>query len=236
MTTVGPLAARVLPWVVGPWIIVALGLIFLVVPTEADQGIVQRIFYVHVPSAWTAFLAFFVVCIASIGFLATRRPSWDHAAKASAEIGIVFCSLVLLTGPIWARPIWGVWWTWDPRLTMTVILWTIYATYLILRSYGGGDESIARYAAVLGIVGAINIPVIIVSVRLWRGMHPAVLMTREGGSGLLDPMMRLTLYFTALGFLLFFAWLVTIRVRMLRCRESIDRIRDERDPAWEGAS
>ncbi|MGH7858646.1 MAG: cytochrome c biogenesis protein CcsA [Candidatus Binatia bacterium] len=217
-------AGRWLPWVVGPSMIVALWLIFMTVPTERDQGIVQRIFYVHVPSAWTAFVAFFVVCGASVMFLATRRASWDRLAKASAEVGIIFCSLVLMTGPVWARPIWGVWWSWDPRLTMTVILWTIYATYLILRSYGGPDDQIARYAAVLGIVGAIDIPVIIVSVRLWRGIHPAVLMTREGGSGLLDPLMRLTLYFTAVTFLLFFAWLVTVRLRAIRCREEIEEL------------
>jgi len=231
MSTAGDVLSRALPWIVGPAMLGVLSLIFLVVPTESDQGIVQRIFYVHVPCAWTAFVAFFLVCVASIGFLATRRESWDRLAKASAEVGIIFCSLVLITGPIWARPIWGVWWTWDPRLTMTVILWTIYATYLILRSYGGPDEQIARYAAVLGIVGAIDIPVIIVSVRMWRGIHPAVLMTREGGSGLLDPMMRYTLYASGLAFLLLFAWLVTIRTRTLRTEDSIEEIERGLRPA-----
>jgi heme exporter protein C len=218
---------RMLPWAAGPAILGSIALVFLVVPTEADQGIVQRIFYVHVPSAWAAFAAFFAVCGTSAAFLATRDPRWDRLAKASAEVGIVFCSLVLLTGPIWARPIWGTWWTWDPRLTMTVILWTIYATYLILRSFGGPEDAVARYAAVLGIVGAIDIPVIVVSVRMWRGIHPAVLVTREGGSGLSDPTMRLALFVSAFGFLLLLAWLVSVRVRWLRCREEIDRL--ERD-------
>ena len=227
----GSFVGRGLPWIVGPAMLAGLALVFLVVPTEADQGIVQRIFYVHVPSAWTAFAAFFVVCGASIGFLVTRQASWDRVARASAEVGIIFCSLVLLTGPIWARPIWGVWWTWDPRLTMTIILWTIYATYLILRSYGGPDDQIARYAAVLGIVGAIDIPVIIVSVRMWRGIHPAVLMTREGTSGLPDPTMRVTLYFMALTFLLLFVWLLLVRVRLLRCQEEIEAIERDLQPA-----
>jgi heme exporter protein C len=211
--------------------VVALALVFLIVPTERDQGIIQRIFYIHVPSAWTAFIAFGVVCAASIGFLVTRNITWDRTARASAEVGMVFCSLVLMTGPIWARPIWGTWWTWDPRLTMTVILWKIYASYLVLRSLGGPDDQLARYAAVLGIVGAIDIPVIIVSVRMWRGVHPAVLMTREGTSGLLDPMMKLTLFFSAFCFMLFFTWLVTIRVRALRCRDELEALHLEERPS-----
>src|SRR5882724_2964469 len=143
------LALAVLPWLTGPAMLVALALIFLVVPTERDQGIVQRIFYFHVPSAWTAFLGFFTVCGASLAFLWKGTPDFDRVARAAAEVGMIFCSLVLLTGPIWARPIWGTWWTWDPRLTMTVILWTIYASYLVLRSYGGPEDQTARYAAVL---------------------------------------------------------------------------------------
>src|SRR2546426_8657156 len=160
------LGSAILPWLGGPALGAALYLIFMVVPTERDQGIVQRIFYFHVPSAWTAFAGFFVVCGASLVYLWRGSEYWDRVARASAEVGMVFCSLVLLTGPIWARPIWGTWWTWDPRLTMTVILWTIYASYLLLRSYGTEDEQISRYAAVLGIVGAIDIPLIVVSVRL----------------------------------------------------------------------
>lgn len=222
MRSVAALASRAVPWIVGPAMIGALAMVFLVVPTERDQGIVQRIFYIHVPSAWTAFVAFGTVCFASLGFLVTRQVAWDRVARASAEVGIVFCSLVLMTGPIWARPIWGTWWTWDPRLTMTIILWTIYATYLLLRSVGGPGDQLARYAAVLGIVGAIDIPVIIVSVRMWRGIHPAVLMTREGTSGLLDPTMKLTLFYSAACLLLFFVWLVTIRVRALRCHDEIE--------------
>jgi heme exporter protein C len=225
------IAGAALPWIVGPMILVGLALVFEVVRTEADQGIIQRIFYVHVPSAWTAFMAFFVVCIASIGFLVTGRPDWDRVAKASAEVGIVFCSLVLLTGPIWARPIWGTWWTWDPRLTMTIILWTIYASYLILRSFGGADDQIARYAAVVGIIGAIDIPVIIVSVRLWRGIHPAVLMTREGKTGLVDPTMRLTLFWNGIAFLLLFAWLVGVRLRGLRIEDTIEELQRSERPA-----
>ena len=225
------LATLALPWLAGGALMLALVLIFLVVPTERDQGIVQRIFYVHVPSAWTAFLGFLVVAAASAMHLWTGRESWDRAAIASAEIGIVFCSLVLLTGPIWARPIWGTWWTWDPRLTMTLILWTIYASYLILRSMGGADEPVARYAAVLGIVGVLDIPLIRVSVRLWRGIHPSVIANREGGSGLTDPSMRFTLYLTALVFVLLYVWMVRIRVRWLRVEDETESLARELQPA-----
>lgn len=223
------LASLLLPWLAGPAMVAALYLIFLVVPTERDQGIVQRIFYVHVPSAWTAFLGFFVVCGASLLYLWRGSPVFDRIARASAEVGMVFCTLVLLTGPIWARPIWGAWWTWDPRLTMTIILWTIYASYLLLRAFGGGEDQISRYAAVLGIVGAIDIPLIVVSVRLWRGMHPAVMMSRDPQGGLRDPFMRVTLLVAALAFLLVYAWLLVVRLRTLRVADEVAELSRERD-------
>ncbi|MGH7900025.1 MAG: cytochrome c biogenesis protein [Candidatus Binatia bacterium] len=225
------LALRVLPWVVGPAMVAVLYLIFMVVPTERDQGIVQWIFYFHVPSAWTTFAAFFVVCGASLVFLWRSSDYWDRVARASAEVGMVFCTLVLLTGPIWARPIWGTWWTWDPRLTMTVILWTIYASYVLLRAFGGADDQLARYAAVLGIVGAIDIPLIAYSVRMWRGIHPAVMMSKNPEGGLKDPMMRVTLFAVALTFLLLYSWLVLIRMRGLRIETEIAEIEREHQPA-----
>jgi heme exporter protein C len=225
------LGSAVLPWLTGPTMVAALYLVFMAVPTERDQGIVQRIFYFHVPSAWTAFLGFFTVCGASLVFLWRGGADWDRLAKAAAEVGMVFCTLVLLTGPIWARPIWGTWWTWDPRLTMTVILWTIYASYLLLRSFGGEEDQIARYAAVVGIVGAIDIPLIVVSVRLWRGIHPAVMMSRDPQGGLRDPMMRVTLLVAAAAFVLTFSWLLLVRMRSLRvCDELAELERQTQAP------
>lgn len=194
--------------------IASLWLIFVVVPTEAQMGIVQRIFYVHVPCAWVAYLCFITVAVASGRYLWNRSERADRLAVAAAEIGVLFCTLLLVTGPIWARPIWGVWWTWDPRLTMTVILWAIYLGYVMLRAFGADEEGIASYAAVLGIFGVLAIPVIRVSVRLLQGMHPAVLTTREGGSGLADPMMGTTLYVTAVAMTLVAAWLLVLRVRL----------------------
>src|SRR5215510_5104409 len=209
--------------------VAALALVFLVVPTEAQMGIVQRIFYFHVATAQVAFGGFFVVAIASAIYLWKGSAAADRVALAAAEVGVLFCTLVLVTGPIWARPIWGVWWTWDPRLTMTVILWAIYAGYLMLRAFGGADEAVARYAAVLGIVGVLDIPVIRVSVRLLHGIHPAVLTTKEGGSGLTDPMMRTTLYVASLAMLLLAAWLVALRVRTARLEAEVAGLRRELD-------
>ena len=134
----------------------AIMLIFIYAPTEKMQGIVQKIFYFHVSSAITMFVAFFVVCVASIMYLWKNSDWWDAIALSAAEIGVVFCTLVLITGPLWARPIWGTWWSWDPTLTLTLVLWLIYVAYLMLRieTY---DTRRARFAAILGIIGFIDV-------------------------------------------------------------------------------
>src|SRR5213593_2989403 len=215
---------RLLPPLVCASMLAALWLVFMAVPTEREMGIVQRIFYFHVASAWVAFLGFFLVAGASAVYLWNGARTADRLAEAAAEVGVLFCTLVLVTGPIWARPVWGTWWTWDPRLTMTVILWTIYASYLLLRSYGAEEEQISRYAAVLGIVGAIDIPLIVVSVRLWRGIHPAVMMSRDPQGGLRDPMMGVTLMTAGAAFALTYVWLLLVRVRWLCISEQIEQL------------
>jgi len=167
------------------------------------------------------------VAIASILFLWQGSRFWDRLAHSCAEVGMVFCTLVLVTGPIWARPIWGTWWTWDARLTTTLILWLIYAAYLMLRtvSASGGQE--ARYAAVLGIVGAVDIPIINRSVYWWRTIHPAVLITREGGSGLGDPRMQATFGVCLIAFLLLFVWLVWVRNESGRLRDAVEELHQQ---------
>jgi heme exporter protein C len=212
---------RWLPWIAGVMMIVALYCIFMVAPTERDQGIVQRIFYFHVPSAWTAFIGFGTVAFTSALFLWTGSDRWDRVARSAAEVGVLFCSFVLITGPIWAKPIWGTYWQWDPRLTQTLILWTIYVSYVVLRSFGGRDDLVKRWAAVLGIFGVVGIPIIIVSVYLLPGIHPAVLINREGQTGLVDPRMRVALYTTAVAFLLLFTWMVHLRTRLQRMTEEL---------------
>jgi heme exporter protein C len=216
---------RVLPALVFVAMLAALWLVFVAVPTEREMGIVQRIFYFHVASAWVAFLGFFLVAGASAVYLWNGSAGADRLAQAGGEIGVLFCTLVLITGPLWARPIWGVWWTWDPRLTMTVILWAIYASYLMLRAFGGEDDAVRRYAAVLGIIGVLDIPIIMVSVRLLRGIHPAVITRNEGGSGLVDPWMRAGLGVSALALILLAAWLVALRVRAARLADEVAALR-----------
>jgi heme exporter protein C len=194
----------------------ALFMVFVYVPTEAQQGIVQRIFYFHVPCAWVAFAAFGLVAICGVFYLWLGQQVWDDLAYASAEIGMVFCTLVLVTGSIWAKPIWGTWWTWDSRLTTTLVLWLLYGGYLMLRAMADETPQIARFAAVVGIVAAADVPVIVVSVRLWRTIHPAVLVTRQGGHGLQDPRMVATLLVAMAAFTALFVWLLMLRFATLR--------------------
>ena len=194
----------------------AIFMVFVYVPTEAQQGIVQRIFYFHVPCAWVAFAAFALVAISGGFYLWLGQQVWDDLAYAAAEVGMLFCTLVLITGSIWAKPIWGAWWTWDSRLTTTLVLWLLYAGYLILRVMADEVPQVGRLAAVVGIVAAADVPVIIVSVRLWRTIHPAVIVTRQGGHGLEDPRMIATLLVSMSAFTALSAWLLMLRFSTLR--------------------
>jgi heme exporter protein C len=206
---------------------VSLFMVFLWVPTEAEQGIVQRIFYFHVPCAWVAFASFGLVAIAGIFYLWLGGQIWDDLGYAAAESGMLFCTLVLISGSLWAKPIWGTWWTWDSRLTTTFILWLLYGGYLMLRSSMADSPMVARYAAVIGIVAALDVPVVIVSVRLWRTIHPAVLVTRQGGHGLQDPRMVVTLLVSLLAFTVMWAWMLLVRFGQLRMRTRMARVRRE---------
>lgn len=210
-------ADAILPWLTCLAMLAALGMVFLYVPTERVQGVVQRVFYFHLPAAWMSFLGFFMVAGASASFLWQGNRASDLLAQAAAEIGMAFCTIVILTGSLWARPIWGVWWTWDPRLTMVAILWTIYAAYLLLRVLGGDNELIARYAAVLGIVGVLDIPILYIAVRLWRGIHPKVEQ--------MAPAMAWTLLVCTAAFACLFTWLLWLRLRSLSLRDEVVTLR-----------
>src|SRR5436190_14259598 len=145
--------------------------IFFVARPISGEGDAGRIVYFHVPMAWDAFLAYFVVFGASIAYLRTGNPRWDHLGRASAEVGLVFTTLALVTGAIWGYPIWGTWWSWDPKLTTTLILWFMYLAYLMVRSYAEPPRG-ARYAAILGIVGFVDVPIVYLSSYWWRTLHP----------------------------------------------------------------
>ena len=172
-------------------------------PTERTMGDVQRIFYYHVPSAWTAFLFFLINFVASIVYLIRRDAKSDIMALVSAEIGVVFCTVVLVTGPIWARPVWGIWWTWDLRLTLTLVLWLIYVSYLMLRRFSTSSQT-ALLAAVLAIFGALDVPLVYFSIWFFRTQHPSPVI---GNGGSLDPRMARVLLINWAAFLCL-AWLM----------------------------
>src|SRR3954453_10927736 len=175
----------------------------VVAPTEQTMGDVQRIFYYHVPSAWTAFLLFFINFGASLVYLIKRNTKADILALVSAEVGIVFCTVVLVTGPIWARPVWGIWWTWDMRLTLTLVLWLIYVSYLMLRRFSTSSQT-PKLAAVVAILGALDVPLVYFSIWFFRTQHPSPVI---GGGGSLDPRMAHVLLINWAAFLCL-AWLL----------------------------
>jgi heme exporter protein C len=207
----------------------ALGMYLAVLgaPTERTMGHAQRIFYVHVPAAWAGFLAFGVVFVASVGYLWTRRRSWDLAAHASTEVGVVFTTLAIISGSVWGRAAWGTWWTWDPRLTTTFMLWFIYVVSLMVRAYGGAGNQSGRFAAVLGIVGFLDIPLIHLSVVWWRSMHPLPVVVRpEGFGGGLHPAMLQALLVNVAAFTLLYVALFGIRRGQMTAADALAARRD----------
>ncbi len=211
--------------ITGVMMLVDLYLIFMVAPTDAVLGHVQRVFYFHVPIAIMSFLAFFVVFAGSLMYLIKRTPKWDAIAHASAEVGVVFVTLALITGVIWARPIWNTWWTWEPRLTTTLILWLIYVAYLMVRSYAPTQSKGAIYAAVMGIVGFIDVPIVYYSVVWWRSIHPSPVVGPFAQSDALDGTMALILLYSFITFLFFFAYMVMERMELRKTEEEVARIR-----------
>ena len=206
---------RALGWLSAVALALGLVMAFGVAPRETSQGNVQRIMYVHPPLAWVAYVAFAVVAVASIAYLVRRRPAADRLAHASAEVGVLFTGLAIATGSIWGKPTWGTWWTWDARLTSVAILFVMYVGYLLLRGTIEDRERAARYCAVLGIVAALDMPLVHFSVYWWRTLHqPPSLMKPGGFSGsaaILWPLLVNLAAFTVL-----YAYLVAKRVRLLR--------------------
>ena len=175
----------------------------LIAPTEQTMGNVQRIFYYHVPSAWVAFELFLINFLASVVYLIRRSAKADILALVTAEVGVVFCTVVLITGPIWARPVWGIWWTWDLRLTLTLVLWLIYVSYRVLRRFSTSSQT-PLLAAVLAVFGALDVPLVYFSIWFFRTQHPAPVI---GGGGSLDPRMGWVLLYNWIAFMCL-AWLV----------------------------
>ncbi|HZP97871.1 MAG TPA: cytochrome c biogenesis protein CcsA [Candidatus Limnocylindria bacterium] len=222
-TTASPLPAlRLRPWLG----IVATALAMLVswmgllwAPTDAVQGDVYRVIYVHVPAAWLAYLAFAVVFLASIGWLWTRRPWFDALAVSSAEIGVLFTGLAIVAGSIWAKPTWGVWWTWDPRLVTTAIMFGMYVGYLLLRGLSTDFERRATRAAVLGIIAVVDVPIVHLSVLYMNSVHQLPTVLRVGGDPSLDSQMGMTLGFSVIAFTFVYFALLAERMEIERRRQ-----------------
>ena len=197
-----------------------------VAPTEATMGDVQRIFYYHLPHAWVAFLLFFTNFLASIWYLVRRTQQSDALALASAEVGVVFCTVVLVTGPLWARPVWGIWWTWDARLTSTLVLWLIYVSYLGLRRFATGAQT-QVLAAALAIFGFVDVPIVYLSIRYFRTQHPQPVIAGGEGSGL-DPRMWTAVLWNLAGFLSFALLLIWLRYRLALAENAVEEAHAER--------
>jgi len=211
------------------WLLIASYMIFFYAPEEVTMGEVQRIFYIHVPAAWIAFLGYFILFLGSVAYLWKRSQAADDLASACGEVGFVFCTAVLVTGPLWAKPVWGIWWTWDARLTSTFVLWLLFVSYLMLRSYVLNPGRAALLAAVVGIIGFVDVPIVYMSIRWWRTQHPQPVIVGDEGSGL-DPAMRLTLLVSWGAFLCLFAYLVRQRLAFGEAQRELSAIRRELGP------
>jgi len=188
-------------------------------PMVPDQHWAQKIFYVHVPSAWVGFLSYFIVMISGFMYLTSRDNKWDNIGLAASEIGTFFMALVLITGPIWATPIWGQPWVWEPRLVTTLILFLIYIGYFMIRAYGGYIERMKRNAAALGIVAFINVPIIFLSVQFWSPeiqSHPQVEMAQQP-SGILLPFI-----FSLIVFTIIYIVMLRYRIYVIHLNNGVD--------------
>ena len=213
---------RILPYLAGATAIVGAIALFMALvwaPADAVQGDVQRIMYVHVPAAWLAYLAFVVVFLASVAWLWGRSPVADAVAVASAEIGVLFTALAIVLGSIWAKPTWGVWWTWEPRLITTVVMLAMYVGYLLLRSLSSDFERRATRAAVVGAIAVLNVPVVHLSVTWMNALHQLPSVLRPGPPAL-DGRMYTTLLVAVAAFTLLYAYLLVARVGLERARRS----------------
>ena len=196
-------------------------LIYVYAPTEASMGLIQKIFYLHLPLAWWALASFFLVFLGSVVYLFKRSPGADRLCAAAAETGVLLSGFALVTGMLWARKSWGVWWTWDPRLTTTLVMWFIYVGYLILRGLNMPPQRKSLVCAVLGVVAFLDVPLVFVSARIWRSIHPAVFGAQGGG---LEPEMRFAAMACVIAFGFFWAALIGLRKGQLDLRARMDRL------------
>ena len=199
-------------------------MVFMWVPTDANLGVSQRIFYFHVPLGMIGLLAIVVVAFCSAMHLITRNEKWDSLAYATAELGLVYATLIIVTGSIWAKPVWGVWWTWDAKLTTTLVLWFVYVGYLMLRAYGPSGTQGAIYGSVDALIGVILAPIIYWATVLWRTAHPELIIGPAAESGSLDSRMALAFLVSFITFVALFVYLLTERYALRRAEAAVDEL------------
>jgi heme exporter protein C len=204
--------------------VVTLYLVFLWVPTEQNLGVSQRIFYFHVPLGWIGMVSIIVVAIASLMHLATGKDRWDSLAYATAELGVVFATLIIVTGSIWAKPVWGVWWTWDAKLTTTLVLWFIYVGYLMVRAYGPAGGQGKRFASVIALIGAIDTIPIYMATVWWRTAHPNLNIGPLAEPGGLDSRMVIVWLISTVTFTVLYAYLLMERYSLKRLESDLDQL------------
>jgi len=223
-----PAILKILDGVTVILLIAATGMVFFYAPEEAVMGQVQRVFYFHVAAGWVGMLGFLVAAVAGIIYLRSGRHNWDIVGLSAVEIGMIFAFINIVTGSIWARPIWNTWWTWDPRLTTATIMELIYAAYLMLRQGIEDADRRARFGAVYAIVGFLSVPLTFFSARLFRTIHPIVIGTNQpGAEGSFDmtPRMLQTFLFSLLTFSVIFADLLWHRVRLGKLAEKVEQLK-----------
>jgi heme exporter protein C len=197
-----------------------------IAPDESTMHANQRIFYFHAPSGMVALIAFTICFIANIGYLAGRKPHWDWLAVASAEVGVAFSTVVLITGPIWAKPAWGIWWAWDARLTSTLVLWLLYISFLLLRDLIADPDRRAMFSAIFGIFVFLDVPLVYFSIRIWRTQHPQPVIFGGQNSGL-DPMMYKVFWLCWLALTGIMTILILLRYQLERARHEVEELRIE---------
>ncbi len=194
-------------------------MVYMWVPTEQNLGVSQRIFYFHVPLGWIGMVSIIVVAVASILHLYTGKQKWDDLAYSTAELGIIFASLILITGAVWGKPVWGVWWTWDAKLTTTLVLWFIYAGYLMVRAYGPAGSQGRRFASVIALIGAIDAPIIYKATDWWRSAHPERNVPFD-----LNEQMALTLLVSVVTFTIIYVYMLMERYSLRRSESDLDEL------------
>ena len=194
-------------------------LVYFWAPTEQNLGVSQRIFYFHVPLGWIGMVSIIVVAVASILHLTTGRQKWDDLAYSTAELGVIYASLILVTGAIWGKPVWGVWWTWDPKLTTTLVLWFVYVGYLMVRAYGPAGGQGKRFASVIALIGAIDAPIIYKATDWWRSAHPDNNIPSD-----LDGRMLLTLLVSVVTFTFIYLYMLMERYSLRKSESDLDEL------------